>query len=534
MSVRATIARNTLFNMGGRAFEGVFGLALTWYLVQRLGAEGWGLWSLVAVFTGYAALFDLGFGSGFAKYIAEHDARDERHRISQVVSTGLAFYFVLSIAAVAVIWTCADLLLDFIIIPFAGDSVADPRTFEDLRFLCRGAALVFAVNNCIAPFANLPVGLQRMGVNNSLAMVVTVVKFAAAVAFIEAGCGVRGMLLAQGLSVCLFGVACVVAAFVIAPHLRVSPAHIDRAVFHQLFSFGWRTQVAKLANLINFQTDRMIVAAAYKFGDMGLVGLYGLGEYLAMKMRQGPALLVSALIPAASAMNALSREEQLEKLYLLATKYMAAVSVPLACYLVCAADLALRAWLGDQPGLDRAAWVMRILCVGYLVNLLPGPGMSIILGKGLAATPMFAGVISMAVNISSTLLLFWMIGFYGVPLGTMLGMAVSTAWFFLHARKHIRIPLGALALRALLWPALACLPGAAVTLAIALLLREDHGHLVNLAGLAGSGAAFGLSYLAVLRFAPFLDAFDRDFLLKTLRLEKLPGARLLIGGTASA
>jgi hypothetical protein len=113
-------------------------------------------------------------------------------------------------------------------------------------------------------------------------------------------------------------------------------------------------------------------------------------------------------------------------------------------------------------------------------------------------------------------------------------MAVSSTWFFAHARKHIRIPLATLALRALLWPALACLPGATITLAIALFLHDDLGHLVNLAGLAASGVAFGFSYLAVLRFAPFLDAFDRDFLLKTLRLEKLPGARLLIGGTASA
>lgn len=366
-----------------------------------------------------------------------------------------------------------------------------------------------------------------------MAMAVTTIKFVVAITLIEAGWGVRGMLMAQGLSVVLFGVGCIIAAFILMPHLRVGPSHVNLAIFHQLFSFGWRTQVAKLANLINFQTDRMVVAAAYKFGDMGLVGLYGLGEYLAMKMRQGPALLVSALIPAASALDAQSREEQLEKLYLLGTKYMAAVSVPLTVFMVCVAEMALRAWLGDQPDLERAAWVMRILCAGYLINLLPGPGMSIVLGKGLAATSMFAGVISMAVNLVSTITLFLLIGFYGIPLGTMLGMTISTIWFFLHTRKHIKIPLGRLALNALYWPALACVPGAVGCLAVAFAVADENGHLMNLGGFAVSGIWFGATYLLFLRFAPFLDDFDRAFLLKTLRLGRLPGMAMLVGGRSN-
>jgi O-antigen/teichoic acid export membrane protein len=321
-------------------------------------------------------------------------------------------------------------------------------------------------------------------------------------------------------------------AFILAPGLRVGPRWFSLTTLRQLFQFGWRAQVAKFANLIDFQTDRMIVAAVYRFGDMGLVGLYGLGEHLATKMRQIPALLVSALVPAASALDAQAQEERLQGLYLRGTKYVAAIAVPLAIYMICAADMLLHAWLGPQPRLDTAAWVMRILLAGYLFNLLPGPGMSIVLGKGLAGTAMTAGIISLTTNILCSVGLFYIVGFYGIPAGTSLGMVAATTWFFLHARSHINVSISHLLRVAVLWPALACIPGALLTLAIAIALEGEPSYLANILASALSSSSFGLGYLLVLRFSPFLDSFDRAFLYNTLGFRRFPGARLLIGAAA--
>ena len=51
MSDRRTIARNTAFNAAGRIWEAVAAIGLTIYIIDRVGLEGFGLWSLVAVFT---------------------------------------------------------------------------------------------------------------------------------------------------------------------------------------------------------------------------------------------------------------------------------------------------------------------------------------------------------------------------------------------------------------------------------------------------------------------------------------------------
>ena len=190
----------------------------------------------------------------------------------------------------------------------------------------------------------------------------------------------------------------------------------------------------------------------------------------------------------------------------------------------------LRGWLGPREGLDTAAWVLRILCVGYLLNVLPGPGGSIVLGKGLAQLPMWAGLISTSTNIAATITLYFAIGFYGIPIATVLGMGVSTAWFFWATRAELGVSLRELVVASVLWPALASLPGAAGGFAINTWLAAEPSQLVCLAGAVGALTWFGLSYALLLRVLPFLDAFDRHFLVHTLKLGRVPGFALAIGG----
>ncbi len=525
MTVRATIARNTVFNAGGRLWEAAISLVLTWYVVLRLDTGGWGLWSLVGVFTAYAALFDFGVSSGFAKYIAEYAARKEARALSAVMSTGLFFYLAFGVVIVAAGWLAVDVLMDQLVIPRATAMTGSAPEAAEVKFLLRGALILFAANNCLAPFMAAPIGLQRMGLSNGLSIVNSVVKFAATVAFLETGFGLPGLLYTNAVVLFVQGAASIAMAYWLMPGLRIGISQMTRSCMGDLFSFGWRAQVAKLANLVNFQTDRLIIVWFY--GNLGWVGLYRLGEELAGKMRQVPALLVTALLPAASDMDARGQQEELRRLYLISTKYMASVSVPLAVYCCAAADMLMHAWLGNREGLDTAAWIMRILVLGYLANLLPGPGVSIVLGKGRADLPMYAGIISTVCNIAVTIGLVFTIGFYGIPLGTTLGMLISTAWFFWVVRKTLALPIMELMRVAVVWPMMASLPGAAACLLFQWLLRGQAGHLPNLLGAGAAAAVFGVLYIAAIGRTPFLDAFDVSFLETTLRAGRLPGFKLL-------
>ena len=527
MSVRRTIAHNTVFNAAGRIWEAVLGLALAAYVIDRVGLEGYGMWSLVALFTGYAALLDFGMGSAFSKYIASFAARGDRQGVNAVVSTGVFFYLLLGTILVAAGWPLIDLLLEGTVAlmrllnPGHTNLIASNALWDEARFLLRGALILFAATNCVAPFPALQAGLQRMGITNILGFAASFVKVAATVLFLESGFGVRGLLYTDAVVLAVMAGANVAVAYRIFPGLHCTPFHMRWSVFHVLLSFGWRSQVARLANLINFQTDRMIVAMVVG-GNLALVGIYRVGEDIATKVRQGPALLVSALVPAVSDLDAREDHERLKLLYLRATKYVGAVTAPLVLYFMAATELILSIY-ADKTSLGAAAWVARIIILGYAMNVLPGPGVSMALGKGNAGLPMIAGLISMTANIVLTVALYAAIGFYGIPAATALALAISTIWFFGAMRRELDVSPALLLWQSLFWPVAASLPGAAFCLLVNWGATDYLDRAGNLLIAAACAAVFGLSYALCLRLTPFLDRYDVEFLRDTLRMGRVPG-----------
>ena len=528
MSVARTIARNTTFNAAGRTWEAICNIILTAYIVPKVGVAGWGLWGLISVFTGYVALFDLGMGSGFAKFIAEHAARKEREGLSSVVSTGLLFYLLFGTALIAVCWPCIDAIFALLkeLDPSRARDVARAAFLEDVRFLLRWGLVLFAASNCIGALSAVQTGLQRMDVTNIVGFVASIIKVLATVLFLEMGCGLRGLLYANAVVFAFFGVAAAVAAFVLVPGLDISMRRVSKETSLMLFRFGWRTQVSRLSNLITFQTDKAIVLAVYE--RLGLVGLYSLGEELAGKMRQVPALLVAALLPAASDLDARGDSERLRRLYLVSSKYVAVATLPLVAFCVGSSGMLMRVWMGSSVAdLDTAAWVNRILALGYLANILPGAGVSIALGKGRPDVQMKAGILAMVSNILLTIALVFPFGLYGVALGTALSMFLACGWFLAAMRPVVGVAVGEVLRSAMLWPAVASLPGFIACIIGDVLSHDLVGRAPNALALAVCAALFGLGYIVLVYFAPFLNAFDVDFLGNVLGLGRVPGFRML-------
>lgn len=512
--VQRVIARNTLWNVAGRAWDAVTALILTPYIVARLGLADYGIWGLVGAFTGYVGLLDLGLGSGYAKFIAEYAARGEVRRISAMISTALFAY-----AGLGVVLAAAGFpLLERAITAFASFMAIGSAQSADLVFLAQIAFALFLVGNCVAPLTSLQAGLQRMDLTNGVGFLMSLIKVAGVVYFLENGHGLRGLMYAGALVIGFYAMTSMVLAFYLVPSLRVSPRLVSRTEFRALFSYGWRAQVARLSNLITFETDIVIVSILYR--QMGIAGAYKVGVELANKVRQLPLMLLGAIIPAASDLDARDDQQRLQRLYVAGTKYIAAVTVPLALYCAAMSETILRAWIGE--GMHEAAWVFRILVLGYAINIVQGPGVSVALGKGRPDVQMNAGLIAMSANIVLTIALAMVAGYFGVAAATSASMAISMVWF-LHAMTRLtRVGGGALMREAALWPAVASVPAMALLVAVNI-GASGLGRLESAAATAIGAVVFAMFYAAVLRFAPFLDAFDAHLLEHTLRLRHVPG-----------
>lgn len=520
MSIRTTVARNTGFNAAGRLWEALVTLVLTRYIVDAVGVPAFGVWALVSVFTGYVALADFGVGSAYVKYIAEHAARDETDEISAIVSTGTLFYLVLGLLLLAAGWPCVSGLVWL----FERFGMLRDQAPGDLRFLLRGGLLLFAATNLCAAFTSIQGGLQRMGLTTVLSFAASLIKIAATVAFLETGHGVRGLLYANAISFAVFAASSVYFAFRLVPGLHVGAKAVTMSALRRLVHFGIRAQVAKLSNLVLFETD--LVVAGLVRGAFNYTGLYQIGVALANKMRQFPVMLLSALVPAASDLNAREDHERLQMLYLVSSKYVAALAIPLALYTAGCAGPLIRAWMGDKPGLEVSVLVLRIIAAGYIANIIPGAGVTVALGKGLPGLQMKAGIIATVSNLVLTVALVLTIGFWGIPLGTALSLYISWAWFAHAMAPVVDVTPGRLLRTAVVWPLLASLPGLALCVLCDIASRGTLNFAMNLGAAAAGLAAFAVTYLALIRLMPFLDDWDLDFLEHTVKLGRVPGWNL--------
>ena len=516
--VQRTIARNTLWNVAGRAWDALSALVLTPYIVWRIGLDDYGVWGLVASFAGYVALLDLGLGSGYAKFIAEYAARGERQRISHLIATAVFSYaligIVLALIGFPLLGAAAGRLGELL-----GVSQVDSGT---LVFLVQFSFTLFLLGNCIAPFTSVQSGLQRMDLTNVVGFAMSLIKVIATVTLVESGYGLRGLMYSSAIVLAAYAMTSVMIAHRLIPDLRVTPLAFRRSELGALFSYGWRAQVARLSNLITFETDLLIVGFVFK--STGLLGAYKVGVELANKVRQVPLMLIGALLPAASDLDAREDERRLQRLYVISTKYIAAVTVPLAAFCVCTSQPLMRAWMG--AGLDTAGIVFALIVAGYAANILQGPGISVALGMGRPDVQMRTGLISMACNIAMTVAFVYPFGYVGVASATAISMYASMAWFLVAMRNLTHVRAATVLREALLWPALASLPGAVACVFIQFVLSGP-GRVLNLGITASTAIAFGVLYALFIRQLPFLDAFDAEFLERTLRLRSVPGFAFL-------
>jgi O-antigen/teichoic acid export membrane protein len=495
----------------GRFWVIAVNLALTPYIIHRVGLERFGLWSLIAVLTGYVALLDLGLGTAYVKRLAEYRARGDAARLSETAATGLAVHAAVGILAGACALALAGLMAGALGVPEA--------LRADARMVLGWGLVLFALGNAASIFPSLVVAFQRMDLSNRIAIGMTIPQVIATIAVLEAGLGLRGLLIAQALGTALFVGANAWTAARLCPGLRLSPRHVSLRAYKDLMSFGMKLQVVKITDVLTFQTDRLLLA---RFANMSVVGFYQLGSAVAGKTRQMPLLLTSAVLPLASEFSARGDRTRLVALYERGTKYLAVAGLPLC------------AWMG--AGYETSATVLQILAAGYFADMIQRQ--AILVGTALDRPDLqtrSAALTGMATVILS-LLLVRRFGHVGVAAASAFALLLGPVYYLPMFHRLFGMSLAPFLRRVLAGPALATALGAPAAWAGVAVASRAEGLPLRLEALLELGAgtiAFGLVYVAVLWRTRAITRADLDVARDAMRAGRsTPGAILGTGGGA--
>jgi O-antigen/teichoic acid export membrane protein len=420
------LVTNTFFNLIGRSWSFLITLLLTPYILSHLDVTDFGIWVILSVLISSFTLLDLGLGSSFVKFISAYYTHEDYESINKVLFTGLIFYVLFGAVLIA-----------------AGRGLEGPlfRLFN-IRDASEPYLLVLvacAITNVGAMFLSVFRGIQRMDRSNSIEVRMSLVNVAGTVFFLQLGYGLFGLALnALVNAIIALGMTWWEVRRAI-PKIALK-VHFDRRLLREMFSYGAKIQVSRLGSVVCFQMDKLIIS---RFLGIGTVSFYEVSSRLASFMRAVPLVMLSAIIPATSELGARNEAGLIVKTYLLASRYVAMVTIALVAFLFIEAGSLLQFWLGE--GFEQSVILVQILAIGYGVNVLGGAASQTGAGVGRPEFDMRSTILLAIINPILSLLLIRQFGAAGAAAGTCVALISAAVYLlFTFHRNYIDVPIWSL------------------------------------------------------------------------------------------
>lgn len=402
----------------------LFSFLLAPLMISRLGLDKFGVWAVTGAFATYAGLLDLGVGRSLLRFVAVFDADGREERISQCIGLGLIVVSVVGIVALALVAAGAAFLSDKL-------GVLDT---EQMRVVAMASVAIWSFNGYQGVLNAVALGKRRMIPPNVAATIGATTNFVFSVVALLMSTSLVVYALANAAAALLSIVGCFIAMrFVWRRPYWTLPS---RGLVKEVLAFSVKDQVGWLAEIVNFQTDKIVIALAI---DIRAAAVYEIASRIVAGVRSTAILTVSAMVPTAAARIVEEGRQVIGPMYRYYTLRSCSIAFPLFMMVAVASPFLLVFWLGRAPG--ESELLVPFLTIAYLFNLSTGVGSTITLGAGHPGLVSFNAVLVAILNVAFTVALAPIFGVWGVVGGTFLALTIGAVRFTERFLKLFDLPL---------------------------------------------------------------------------------------------
>lgn len=360
-----SLARNAAFNFLGAAAPALLNLATIPFIVASLGPADFGMLMLVTAVVGYFSLLDINVTAGSTKFVAQFNAQGDAVRVNGTATFGLFIYAVIGVVGMVGIAASAEWLAQAL---FAIPADRLPNAILAIQM----GAVGFLTGQVQAYLQSLPGALMRYDVSGRIEASFGSLLPLLTVATLALGGGlVHVVALRVAMSV-VQGAVLVIALRQLLPRWR--PTWPDAALRRQVLGFSAYAFLSRLAAVTYAHADKLLIGA--RVGAVA-VAFYSVPATLANRVMALVFRLSGVMFPHASALAGAGRSLELQRHYLLASRYMFYANGGIALLLAWLAEPILAQWLGDQFArqgsrvmvlIALAQWVDSMTNLPSLVN----------------------------------------------------------------------------------------------------------------------------------------------------------------------
>ncbi|MBF0408499.1 MAG: polysaccharide biosynthesis C-terminal domain-containing protein [Candidatus Riflebacteria bacterium] len=437
-------SRTTQFalNAAGNYLRFAVSLASVFFLTPRIieavGKDDYGLWTLVNSALGILGLLDLGFGNGIVKYTAECKGSGDLEKRDYIVSTLFIVYSVLSVIGTILVAVLAYYFTSLFDIP-----VSQHQKAIILLWIVSGRSVIAYLP--LSLFRGVLFGEQKIFQINLIQILTNLVNIAVVIAALKMGYGIIfyaiinfAIMLSEHL---LYIVYCKLSV----EKFKVSVALFRKDIFREVFSFSSYSFLISVSALVLLRTDPLIVKC---FMPLSEVTIYS----ISMKIAENALLLIKQYVnilgPLVAELKGSGDEAKIRFIFTNCAKFAFAPAALMASAAVIFSADALSFWVGK----DFAAGAVPLIILMWAMALsVPQMVSSSILGMtGEHRFTAMAAMKSIGINIVASVILAGPLKMSGVALGTMAAVvSVDLLIVCRYACRLYKVPFSSYAVRVL-------------------------------------------------------------------------------------
>jgi O-antigen/teichoic acid export membrane protein len=401
-------------------------LAITPLLLDRLGLDRFGIWSLALVVLNTLRLLDGGIAASVARFYAMHAARDERVDAGRLLVGSLLSLALIGVALSFAMYPLAPSIVDLLDVP----ADLEGEAALVLRWVPALAALALMGESTSA----LLVGHGRFRALAATMWTSAGAFAVAVVVLVDPGAHLEALMVATALR---FVVLVAANLLLGAEHVAIRwPFLPSLTTAREVGSYSSRMQLSALTGFVNSQLDALVIAAVL---PVRYVGLYQIGLQVSSAVRSLPLFAFPPLLTRLTTIFRLEgREEAGAEFERLERRWLPAV-LGYGVVAIAAIGFSVPVWLGDRYVLSGA--VAGVLLAGFTVHVgLTGMRTCYVRAVGRPGLETRCSTAWTVVNLLLTVPLVLLFGVVGVVAATAVAGMVASVYFVYLCRGRERLP----------------------------------------------------------------------------------------------
>ena len=395
------------------------------FILNTIGVEKFGIWSLVLATTSLIQVANLGLSGSVVKFVAKYIARKEDKNVSEVIQTatvslGVIIGFVLLAGFPLIKWVLALVLS-------AGSISLALKILPYSLFSLWLTAITSVFQSGLD-------GFQRIYIRNLLVIGGSV--FYALLCFLFAPkYELIGLAYAQVISNILILIVSWFLIKLLLPALPIVPYRWNRALFKEIISYGINFQIISITQMFY---DPITKALLSKFGGLSMVGYYEMANKMILQFRS---LIVSAnrvLVPAIADLQEKS-PERIRSVYLTNYNLLFYLTLPFYTLIIISAPLISEIWIGHYEKIFVNFTIL--LSIGWFLNTLNVPAYFANLGTGELRWNVIGHIVIGVLNALLGIILGLLFNGYGVVVAWIIALSIGSAVIYVAYHVSNSIPL---------------------------------------------------------------------------------------------